>query len=59
MGFKCPLCNKDFGNQKKDFDTHIKRCNGGLAADFVNAIKRTCERGEGENGSRIDTRKPI
>lgn len=59
MGFKCPLCNKDFGNQKKDFDTHIKQCNSGLAEDFVNAIKKTCERREGENGSRIDTRKPV
>lgn len=59
MGFKCPLCNKDFGNQKKDFDTHIKQCNSGLAEDFVNAVKKTCERREGENGSMAGYRVKV
>lgn len=24
MGFKCPFCKKDFGQDKKEFDEHIK-----------------------------------
>lgn len=59
MGFKCPICNKDYGNKKEEFETHIKQCNFGLAGAFVSEIKNMCERGKVENGSRIDTRKPI
>lgn len=24
MGFKCPFCKKDFGQDKKEFDLHLK-----------------------------------
>lgn len=60
MGFKCPLCNKDFGNSKEKFETHAKQCNFGMAAEFISAVKKTCEKKtEGGNIAGIDTRKPI
>lgn len=43
MGFRCPLCKLDFGNDKKQFDLHISKCQNGLAADFVQAVRKTCE----------------
>lgn len=27
MGFRCPFCKKDFGQDKKEFDLHIKSHN--------------------------------
>lgn len=56
MGFKCPLCNRDFEKRKTDFDAHIKQCNNGMAADFINDVKKTCERRENENDSRTNIR---
>lgn len=43
MGFKCPLCCIDFGNDKTKFQEHIEYCNGGLAGKFVKDVIKTCE----------------
>ena len=60
MGFRCPLCKKDFKDMKKDFETHIKQCNFGLAETLVSDIRNICEKEtEGGNIAGIDTRKPI
>lgn len=35
MGFKCPLCKKDFGNNKDAWKEHINKCNG-VGVDKLN-----------------------
>lgn len=34
MGFRCPCCHKDFGNDKLAWQKHIETC--GLAQNMVN-----------------------
>lgn len=46
MGFRCPLCNIDFGNDKAKFQEHIGSCNNGLAGKFVKDVIKICERQE-------------
>lgn len=55
MGFKCPLCNKDFKNNKGEFEKHIKQCNNGAAGYFVNAVRKTCEN---KKNNHISTKEP-
>lgn len=35
MGFKCPICRKDFGNDKAEFNKHLSEEN----FDFQNFLK--------------------
>lgn len=35
MGFRCPVCKKDFGLDKKAFLEHIKNCKDGIAENIV------------------------
>ena len=41
MGFNCPICKKDFGNNKNEFEEHIQNSHYGAAAQFLSAIKNT------------------
>jgi len=43
MGFKCPICNKDFGRDRKDFNKHIETNHKGIAKTFLDEIKLICE----------------
>lgn len=44
MGFKCPMCKKDFGNKKSEFEKHIKNCSLGAAGIFVKSAREICEK---------------
>ena len=44
MGFKCPLCLKDFGRDKKKWGKHIKDKHKGCAKDIVNGITNAYEK---------------
>jgi len=41
MGFKCPICKKDFRNNKNEFVEHIQNFHYGAVAQFLSAIKNT------------------
>lgn len=58
MGFRCPICKKDFKDRKEDFETHIKQCNFGLAETLVSDIRNICEK-EGGNIAGTDIRQPV
>jgi len=38
MGFKCPVCKKDFGIKKNRFDKHIKNKHNGVANMCTEAL---------------------
>jgi len=40
MGFRRPLCKKDFKRNKKNWE---ELCIGGAAQDVVNIVKNICE----------------
>lgn len=44
MGFKCPVCKKDFENKKSEFEKHIKNCSFGMAGIFVKSVREKCEK---------------
>ena len=48
MGWRCPLCNADFGHNKDEFNEHIANCQNGMAGAFVKAVIETCEKKECE-----------
>lgn len=50
MGFRCPLCFKDFGRDKKAWEDHCKNDHGGAAAIAVKAVFDVVE-GEAQQGS--------
>lgn len=37
MGFKCPLCGKDYGRNKNEWQNHINKCNGSGADELTAA----------------------
>jgi len=39
MGFKCPLCLKDFKRNKKAWVKHCKEEHKGIGKDIVKAVK--------------------
>lgn len=53
MGFRCPICSKDFENSKEKFNEHIKKCGGGLAKSFVDEVIIVAERRPKENTTEI------
>lgn len=38
MGFKCPICQKDFGRNKDLWVDHCKNCCNGVAEDVVSFV---------------------
>ena len=46
MGFKCPLCLKDFDKDKAAWFAHIEKEHRGLGKDVVNFTIKTCEKDE-------------
>jgi hypothetical protein len=43
MGFRCPICQKDFGRNRDDWQEHCKLCCDGAAADVVKVITQAAE----------------
>jgi len=44
MGFKCPICLKDFFKDKEKFNEHIKKEHKGIANNFKIALQKTTEK---------------
>jgi hypothetical protein len=38
MGFKCPVCFKDFGRDKEEWSTHTKTAHKGVGDDIRKAL---------------------
>ena len=38
MGFRCPVCLKDFDRNKKAWQRHIKKCCNGITKEFVHGV---------------------
>ncbi len=43
MGFKCPVCNEDFGTSRHLFQRHVDGAHNGQAGDFVSAVQRAAD----------------
>lgn len=43
MGFKCPVCLKDFGYDKTSWDKHIVEAHYGVGKDMTNMIINICD----------------
>lgn len=43
MGFKCPVCKKDFGNQKQKWNEHIEKEHCGVGKKAVEYITKMCD----------------
>ena len=43
MGFKCPVCLKDFKKDKKKWKDHIQKEHYGAGEDAVNFVQNLCE----------------
>lgn len=43
MGFKCPVCLKDFARNKPDWEKHITTEHRGVGSDILNALKKVTE----------------
>ena len=43
MGFKCPVCIKDFGLNKDEWEDHIKTEHRGISLDILRVIKKIAE----------------
>lgn len=53
MGFKCPICLKDFGNDKKEWEKHIQTKHDGIGLDIVYFVKKTVKGEKKKGGKRI------
>jgi hypothetical protein len=40
MGFRCPVCSKDFGNNKNEWSKHIYNEHDGLGNDCVMCLRK-------------------
>lgn len=43
MGFKCPICLRDFKKNKQIWKDHIEKEHKGLGKDTLNVYKYICE----------------
>jgi len=43
MGFRCPICSKDFGRNREDWQEHCKTCCDGAADDVVKIVRKAAE----------------
>lgn len=41
MGFKCPMCLKDFGNSKAEWKEHIMSAHHGIGLDVVKVVEKS------------------
>ena len=55
MGFKCPLCKKDFGRNKNEWKNHISNVHHGIALDAVNSIKAATQENKEESQAQQPT----
>ncbi len=42
MGFRCPVCMKDFCRDKEKWEEHIKNEHDGIGKDIVNLLEKSC-----------------
>lgn len=50
MGFRCPVCHKDFGKEKAEWQKHCDEAHAGVGAQVVKAITDVCESKDEEQG---------
>lgn len=43
MGFKCPICLKDFANDKAERDKHCAEKHAGVGQDIIELVVKTAE----------------
>ena len=48
MGFKCPICFKDFKANKKEWEKHCRENHNKLAFDMVNILSKIVNKPEPE-----------
>ena len=56
MGFKCPVCHKDFGSDKNAFSDHMKYCSG---FDIENVDIEVFGTEQAKNAVYVSTIKPL
>lgn len=44
MGFKCPVCFKDFKTNKREWEEHCKKEHSGLGEYAVKLLKKIAEK---------------
>ena len=49
MGFRCPLCLKDFLRDKKAWEEHCSKAHEGLGEDVVNLVKNITKGKKGKS----------
>lgn len=42
MGFKCPVCMKDFGHDKNKWENHISKAHDGVGDDINKIVVNSC-----------------
>lgn len=52
MGFRCPVCSKDFGTSRGALENHAGRCCSGAALDVIKFVTQTAEESEEERCER-------
>ena len=40
MGFRCPICHKDFGQDNNALIKHSKEAHDGIAKDIIEVVKK-------------------
>lgn len=58
MGFKCPICMKDFGQSKEKWQDHCKQSHMGAGQDIINIIKDINKKTEKEKQNGKNTSDP-
>lgn len=53
MGFKCPICFKDFGTDKAAWDDHIRKKHQGLGKDIEKVIREIVENTRHTNRDQV------
>ena len=38
MGYRCPICLKDFQREKEKWEEHCKEAHGGVGNDIIQAV---------------------
>lgn len=53
MGFKCPICFKDFAFSKKDWEDHIANEHNGIGKDVETMVRSMAGEREQENSADV------
>lgn len=57
MGFRCPICNNDFGRDREAWRKHLAEAHLGAGQDVVDLVLKTAETGNSkEDGNDRDSK---